>query len=116
MPNAVNDAKGFVKHGDGETIIIEEIQKAPRLLNAIKMVVDKDNAKGQYLLTGSANIRFSKMVKDSLAGRLGTVRLRQLAFAEIEGREPSFLDVAFHRGFEGRDFILITDFQKSVRL
>jgi predicted AAA+ superfamily ATPase len=66
--------------------------------------VDKDNAKGQYLLTGSANIRFSKMVKDSLAGRLGTVRLRQLAFAEIEGREPSFLDVAFRRGFEGRDF------------
>ncbi len=101
---AADDARGFVKHGDGETIIIDEIQKVPSLLNAIKMVVDKDNAKGQYLLTGSANIRFAKMVKDSLAGRLGVVRLRQLAFGEIEGREPDFLDIAFDRGFEGRDF------------
>ena len=101
---SADDAKGFVKHGEGQTIIIDEIQKVPSLLNAIKMVVDKDNAKGQYLLTGSANIRFAKMIKDSLAGRLGTVRLRQLAFAEIEGRRPDFLDVAFKRGFEGHDF------------
>ncbi len=101
---AADDAKGFVKHGDGETIIIDEIQKVPSLLNAIKMIVDKDNAKGQYLLTGSANIRFAKMVKDSLAGRLGTVRLRPLAFAEIKGNMPDFIDVAFNRGFEGRNF------------
>ena len=78
---AKDDAHGFVKHEAGETIIIDEIQKVPGLLNAIKMVVDRDNAKGQYLLTGSANIRFAKMGKDSLAGRLGTARLRPLAFA-----------------------------------
>ena len=101
---AADDANGFVKHGPNETIIIDEIQKVPRLLNSIKMVVDRDNSKGQYLLTGSANIRFAKMVKDSLAGRLGVVRLRQLAFAEMNGSEPDFLDVAFKRGFEGRDF------------
>jgi len=68
------------------------------------MVVDRDNSRGQYLLTGSANLRFAKMVKDSLAGRLGVVRLRQLAFAEMNGRGPNFLDVAFKRGFESRDF------------
>ena len=101
---AVDDANGFVKHGPNETIVIDEIQKVPRLLNSIKMVVDNDNSKGQYLLTGSANLRFAKMVKDSLAGRLGVVRLRQLAFAEMNGREPDFLNVAFKRGFEGRDF------------
>ena len=101
---AVDDAHGFVRHGNGETIIIDEVQKVPELLNAIKMVVDHDNSKGQYLLTGSANIRFAKQVKDSLAGRLGTVRLRQLAFAEINGRKPDFLDIAFARGFDGRSF------------
>ena len=101
---AADDAHGFVKHRQGETVIIDEIQKVPRLLNAIKMVLDHDNSKGQYLLTGSANIRFAKMVKDSLAGRLGVVRLRPLAFAEINGCRPDFLDVAFSRGFEGRDF------------
>lgn len=101
---AASDAIGFVKRGQGETVIIDEIQKVPSLLNAIKIVVDRDNSKGQYLLTGSANIRFAKMVKDSLAGRLGVVRLRQLAFAEMNGNAPDFLDVAFRRGFEGRDF------------
>ena len=101
---AADDANGFVKHAPNETIIIDEIQKVPRLLNSIKMVVDRDNSKGQYLLTGSANLRFAKMVKDSLAGRLGVVRLRQLAFAEMNGCGPDFLDVAFKRGFEGRDF------------
>lgn len=101
---AADDANGFVKHSPNETIIIDEIQKVPRLLNSIKIVVDHDNSKGQYLLTGSANLRFAKMVKDSLAGRLGVVRLRQLAFAEINGNRPNFLDVAFARGFEGRNF------------
>ncbi len=101
---AAEDANGFVKHGPNETIVIDEIQKVPRLLNSIKMVVDRDNSRGQYLLTGSANLRFAKMVKDSLAGRLGVVRLRQLAFAEMNGSGPDFLDVAFKRGFEGRDF------------
>ena len=101
---AADDANGFVRHGENETVIIDEIQKVPRLLNAIKMVVDHDNSKGQYLLTGSANIRFAKLVKDSLAGRLGVVRLRQLAFAEMNGNRPDFLDVAFRRGFEGRNF------------
>ena len=57
---AADDANGFVKHRQGETVIIDEIQKVPRLLNAIKMVLDHDNSKGQYLLTGSANIRFAK--------------------------------------------------------
>ncbi len=101
---ALDDPHGFVKHAAGQTVVIDEIQKAPMLLEAIKMVVDRDNSKGQYLLTGSANIRFAKMVKDSLAGRLGTVRLRPLAFAEICANEPSFLDMAFDRGFDGRDY------------
>lgn len=101
---AKDDVHGFVKHDDGETVIIDEIQKAPELLNAIKIVVDNDNSRGQYLLTGSANIRFAKQVSDSLAGRLGTVRLRSLAFAEMNGNKPDFLDMAFNRGFDGRNF------------
>lgn len=101
---ADSDANGFVKHAPEETLVIDEVQKAPRFLNAIKMVVDRDDSRGQYLLTGSANIRFAKMVGDSLAGRLGVVRLRQLAFAEMDGNGPDFLDAAFKREFEGRDF------------
>ena len=99
--SAADDPKGFVKHGDGETLILDEIQKVPDLLDAIKMVLDVNNDKGQYLLTGSSNLRFLKSVKDSLAGRLGLLRLRTLSLGEIFGNAPTFLDVAFAREFKG---------------
>jgi predicted AAA+ superfamily ATPase len=46
---ALEDPRGFVKHKRG-TMIIDEIQKAPLLLPAIKLQVDEDNAPGQFLL------------------------------------------------------------------
>lgn len=96
---AANDPYGFVSRRGDETFIIDEIQKVPELLNAIKMRVDKDNAKGQYLLTGSSNLHFVKAVSDSLAGRIGRVRLRTLSLGERIGGRGDFLDRAFNRDF-----------------
>jgi len=98
--SAADDPRGFVKHGDGETLIIDEIQKVPELLDAIKIILDGDNSHGQYLLTGSSNLRFQKSVRDSLAGRLGWLRLRTLALGEISGKQPTFLSAAFARDFK----------------
>lgn len=89
----------FVDRIDGRTLVIDEIQKAPSLLDAIKIKLDHSNEKGQYLLTGSSNLRFMKSVRDSLAGRLKTVRLRTLALGEIIGGKGDFLDRAFARDF-----------------
>lgn len=97
---AESDPNGFVRHADGESVVIDEVQKVPDILDSVKMVVDKDQSPGQYLLTGSANLRFAKAVKDSLAGRLGRVRLRTLALGEINGRPPDFLRRAFAGDFE----------------
>jgi len=68
-------------------------------LDAIKIQVDHDRSKGQYLLTGSSSLRFAKAVKDSLAGRLGTVRLRTLTLGELHGGGGEFLARAFTRDF-----------------
>ena len=96
---ATSDPLGFVDRKDNETIVIDEIQKAPELLNAIKIHVDACNDKGQYLLTGSSNLNFVKAVSDSLAGRIGKVRLRTLAYGERIGGSGDFLDRAFARDF-----------------
>jgi Predicted ATPase (AAA+ superfamily) len=53
------------------------------------------------LLTGSSSLRFAKMVKDSLAGRLATIRLRTLALGELKGGSGNFLKRAFLRDFTG---------------
>ena len=93
------DPGGFVKHA-GTTLIIDEVQRVPELLPAIKMQVDKDTRAGQYLLTGSADIGSSPGVRESLAGRIRKIRLRPLTQGEITGVAPDFLDRAFMREFE----------------
>jgi len=97
---AQSDPAGFVKHVPGQSLIIDEVQKVPDVLDAIKIILDHDNTAGQYLLTGSSNIRFAHQVKDSLAGRLRTIRLRTLALGEIQGNGPGFLKAAFAGGFK----------------
>ena len=100
--SAADDPGGFVRHTPGEMLIIDEIQKVPDLLDAIKIVLDEDNTPGQYLLTGSSNLRFAKSITDSLAGRLGWLRLRTLSLGEIQGSQPTFLSRAFDHALNSR--------------
>jgi len=96
---AGHDPVTFVERRGERTLIIDEVQKEMRLLDAIKAQVDADVSKGQYLLTGSANLRFAKKMRDSLAGRLETIRLRTLTLAEVNGKKPVFLAGAFKGQF-----------------
>ena len=95
---AQNDPSGFIRH-DSQTLVLDEIQKAPELLPEIKMAVDANSIKGQYLLTGSANLPQLPTVTESLAGRMGTIRLRTLTEGEIRGLEPTFVTRAFKGTF-----------------
>lgn len=95
---AINDPHGFVKH-TSKMLIIDEVQRAPDLLSAIKLVVDENTEPGQYLLTGSANIQSLPGVQESLAGRIRKIRLRPLAQGELLGAHPIFLENAFNQKF-----------------
>lgn len=95
---AESDPQGFVQHY-GKTLVIDEVQRVPDLLLAIKIKVDEDTRAGQYLLTGSVNLKSSPGVRESLAGRIRKIRLRPLSQGEILGTSPDFLDRAFDRNF-----------------
>jgi len=97
---AGRDPVSFVERRGERTLVIDEVQKEVRLLEAIKTRVDEDASKGQYLLTGSANLRFARKMRDSLAGRLETIRLRTLTLAETNGSPASFLERAFKGSFD----------------
>lgn len=96
---AASDPNGFVKHNKS-TLIIDEVQRVPALLSAIKMVVDTNTRPGQYLLTDSANIQSLPGAQESLAGRVRKLRLRTLSHGEISGCQPTFLQRAFAQNFE----------------
>jgi len=96
---AKNDPQGFVHHNE-QLMIIDEVQRAPELLLAIKQDVDENQEAGRFLLTGSANIQSLPSVKESLAGRVRKVRLRPLAQGEIYGSVPTFINNAFQGIFK----------------
>lgn len=90
---AATDPIGFVRGLD--RAVIDEVQRVPDLLLAIKTSVDTDPRPGRFLLTGSANLMTLPRVADSLAGRMETIRLLPLAQAELRGTRPGFLERAF---------------------
>jgi uncharacterized protein len=87
------DPAGFVRGLD--RAIIDEVQRVPDLLLAIKKTVDEDERAGRFLLIGSANVLTLPRVADSLAGRMETVRMFPLARGEIIGRRSAFLEKVF---------------------
>lgn len=76
------DPAAFVRGAN--RLVIDEVQRAPELILAIKSEVDRDTRAGRFLLTGSADVLTLPRIMDSLAGRAGVVRLYPLAQAEIE--------------------------------
>ena len=90
---AKEDPVGMIRSLD--RAIIDEIQRAPQLLLAIKKTVDEDRRPGRFLLTGSANLMALPNVADSLAGRMETLTLLPLSQSEMQGTTLNWLDSAF---------------------
>lgn len=83
------DPVGFIRGLD--KAVIDEIQRAPELLLAIKRSVDTDKRPGRFLLTGSANLMTLPQVADSLAGRMEIAELLPLSQAEIGKHQTGFM-------------------------
>ena len=90
---ARQDPVGFVRRLD--RAVIDEIQRAPGLLLAIKKSVDEDRRPGRFLLKGSANLMALPMAADSLAGRMETLTLLPLSQSEIHQSKTNWLDAIF---------------------
>ncbi len=88
---AASDPAGFLA-GYGRPVLIDEVQRAPDLLLAIKEIVDADTTPGQFLLTGSANILTAPKIQDALTGRAEYVTLWPFAQAEIASASTNFVD------------------------
>ncbi|MCG8092212.1 MAG: ATP-binding protein [Candidatus Thiodiazotropha endolucinida] len=91
--SAREDPVGMIRNLD--RAVIDEIQRVPELLLAIKKSVDEDRRRGRFLLTGSANLMALPTVADSLAGRMETLMLLPLSQSEIENKPTNWIDRVF---------------------
>ena len=74
-------------------ILIDEIQKAPELLEHIKLMCDESEERGRFWLTGSQRKKLMQRAQETLAGRLGILRLYGLSWREKQGvLDPAPLD------------------------
>lgn len=89
---AEEDPTTFVDQNPNGLLVIDEIQRVPGLILAIKASIDRNRRPAQYLLTGSSDLLRLQDTPDSLAGRAATVRLRGLSQGEIVGRPDDFLN------------------------
>jgi uncharacterized protein len=80
---ARRDPLGLV--GRGARITVDEVQREPTLLRAIKRAIDRDRAAGRFLLTGSANLLLMRGVSESLAGRASYLTLWPMTRREQSG-------------------------------
>ena len=88
---ATADPEGFID-GLPPTITLDEVQRVPELMLAIKVAVDRDRRPGRFLLTGSANMMLLPQLSDSLAGRMEIIRLHPLTEAEKDRAPGRFLE------------------------
>jgi uncharacterized protein len=88
------DPAGFLA-ARGRRTVIDEIQRVPELMLAIKSVVDRDPVPGRFLITGSANLRRIPTISDALPGRVDYLTLWPLTQGELAGRRDGFLSQMF---------------------
>jgi predicted AAA+ superfamily ATPase len=95
---ALADPGGFVALG-ARPLVIDEVQRGGEpLVRAVKAVVDRDPAPGQFVLTGSSNFLTVPTISESLAGRAGFVEVWPFTQGELAGRTDRFLDTVFGGG------------------
>lgn len=87
---AQTDPDGFVRQFPEGVVAIDEIQRVPALLRAIKAALDEDRRPGRFIVTGSSNLMNLKGAEESLAGRAETLRLRGFSRGERKGITEDF--------------------------
>jgi predicted AAA+ superfamily ATPase len=97
---AREDPVGFIRNRPAH-LILDEAQYVPDLFSMIQVVSDERGTTGQYILSGSQNFLLLKRIKQSLAGRVGIIRLLPLSYEEAcdSQLKPSVDEFMFRGGF-----------------
>lgn len=85
-------------------LIVDEIQYAPELFRAIKLIVDKTKQAGLFWLTGSQKFHLMQGITESLAGRVAVLDLLGLSQAEFN-----------QRALQSQPFLPTTNWLKQAR-
>lgn len=94
---ALEDPRSFLgQFPDGA--ILDEAQRAPELFSYLQQILDEDDTRGKFIITGSNNFLLQESISQSLAGRIAYLFLLPFAISELPGREIINLQELVFRG------------------
>ncbi len=100
---AENDPVAFVKRFKEENVILDEVQRVPKLLSQIQVAIDEGAGNGRFVLTGSQNFSLMRGISQSLAGRTSLSTLLPFSLKELgDSAKALTLDEAMWKGFYPR--------------
>jgi len=80
---AGEDARSFLAQYEKTGAVLDEVQRVPELFSYLQGVLDRHQRPGQFILTGSQNFLMMERISQSLAGRVGIVKLLPLSMREL---------------------------------
>lgn len=93
-------------------VVIDEVQLQPDLFPTLRVLLDRSNAPGQYLLLGSASPSLLRQAGESLLGRVETVEVTGFSLQEVwaaDGMGPQVTDQLWLRGGFPRAYLAASD-------
>lgn len=99
--SADEDPVGFLTREPDRLLAVDELQRVPKLILALKLIVDRDPRPGRFLVTGSADLVRMPTSEDTLAGRVENVDLYGFSQGELVGHVERFVD----RALDGDRFL-----------
>jgi predicted AAA+ superfamily ATPase len=95
---AVDDPRGFLSQYKAGAVL-DEVQRAPELFSYLQQIIDEDDTKGKFILTGSNNFLLQENISQSLAGRIAYLCLLPFTVSELPARWTTNLQDLIIRGF-----------------
>jgi len=96
---ARNDPVGFIKRFGKKSVILDEVQYVPEIINYIKMEIDRERHNyGRWVLTGSQHFNLMKEISESLAGRIAILELMPFCIKETLRTQKRSIEEAIWDG------------------
>lgn len=95
---AIDDPRGFLSQYKTGAVF-DEIQRVPDLFSYLQQILDENDTKGRFILTGSNNFLLQENISQSLAGRIAYLCLLPFTVSELPDKEKTDLQELLFRGF-----------------
>lgn len=105
----LNEPGLFFTANEDKTICLDEIQLIPELFSTLRSEIDRNRKNGRFILLGSASRKLIQKSAESLAGRIGIIKLTPFLVSELINDNNFNLNKYWLRGAYPDSYLATTD-------